>query len=61
MPFGMAAFADAYERALRDHVIENGVGEEGIAAGAPINEVIQLGGPFLGLKTPAEEMTNGVF
>ena len=60
MPFGLIAFADAHEGSLRDEVIENGIGEERIAAGALINEVIELGGAFLGLKALVEEMTNGL-
>ena len=61
MPSSVTSFADAHKRSLRDHVIENGVGEEGIAAGALINEIIELGGTFLGLKALAEEFTNGLF
>ena len=54
MPFRIAAVADAHERLLRDHVIEERVGEEGIATRALIDEVIELRGQLLLVESAAE-------
>jgi hypothetical protein len=61
MPSGAAAFTDAHEGSLRDKVIENRGGKERVAAGALMNEVIELRGWVLLLESATEEMLDGLF
>lgn len=60
MPCCVAALADAHEGLLRDHVIEEGIGKEGIAPGALMDEVIELRGQLLLAEAAAEELIDGL-